>query len=109
MPLMDGGMRLAFYGTERRKLLVVPEVIHVPFRHALFWRGDCVHAGCLADLNGGPGFRMHAYIPLKPEHSRMTYTTLPEIEWNDRSGKCRYSHRLKRFDGTDFPRGNEWV
>ena len=106
MPLQSGGMRLAFYGTEEGVLKETPIVVHIPFRHALFWRGDCVHAGCLADLLGGHGFRMHAYLPLEEDQCHMMQTVRPEIEWRDKEAK-RYAQRLKRFDGSAFKKGNE--
>lgn len=108
MPLQKGGLRLAFYGCDDGKVVETPEVIHVPFRHALFWRGDYIHAGCLADLLGGHGFRMHAYIPLHEAQRQMSLTTLPEIEWHDERHR-RYTERLRRYDGTKFPRGNDRV
>jgi hypothetical protein len=108
MPLQKGGLRLAFYGCDDGTVIETPEVMHVPFRHVLFWRGDCIHAGCLADLLGGHGFRMHAYIPLHEAQRQMSLTTLPEIEWHDENNR-RYTERLRRYDGTEFPKGNERV
>mmetsp|Transcript_20959 Transcript_20959/g.44844 ORF Transcript_20959/g.44844 Transcript_20959/m.44844 type:complete len:432 (-) Transcript_20959:47-1342(-) len=114
MPLTEGGLRLAFYGIDDPKdplmLLETPVEMFVPPKHVMLWRGDCIHAGGLLDSLGRSGFRMHGCLPLAPAHRGCGHDSGAKIEWHGPSraagrggeDRCRYSHRLKKLDGTSF-------
>lgn len=94
MPLTKGGMQLQFYGPAHD--MTKPQILQIPTKHVILWRGDCVHAGGLWDLLGGPGFRMHGYLNLVEAHESMTNTALRTIEWRDEHG-VRYKNYCDRI------------
>jgi hypothetical protein len=106
MPLNKDGMRLAFYGPYDERMNKTPTMVHVPFRKCLFWRADCLHAGGFADLNGGPGFRMHAYIPLD-KHQRHTMLEIRPTIFTKNRDNQRIEQLVNGPDGTRIPGGNE--
>lgn len=101
VPLNDNGMRLAMWGSEHHHsgLREVPVEIIVPPHHVLLWRADCVHAGALFDPQCGPGFRMHAYLPLIKEHEGIGEGKYHRYDMDGNS----YASRLKRLDGGKYP------
>jgi hypothetical protein len=105
MPLTKGGMRLAFYGPYNAKMDPTPTMVHVPFRTSLFWRADCLHAGGFADIEGGPGFRMHAYIALNTDQYHTMLDNKPSIYTDAEAGR-KFSEFVNKPDGTPIPRGN---
>ena len=107
-PLTDGGLRLAFYGPDKQEGTEhgsASELLNCPFGKALLWRGDAIHAGCLKDLYGGSGLRLHAYVTLHDKQIAIANDERDRIEWNNSAG-VRYSEYILRPDGTPHPKGN---
>jgi len=110
--LSVGSLRLAFYGADNEKQgmesRTIPFILHGPQGKALLWRGDCIHAGNLLDLDGEGGLRMHAYIPLLKGQTSMSNTVLPKIEWCDQKRRAYSSYKRKR-NGSKYGPPNELI